>query len=133
MRTSLRMGHYERLTKGLADEVLRSGWVVVAFCWMPNHLHLLLKTPQPNLSSGMQHWLSGYANWYAKRNQRTGHLFQGRYKSFAGEDASYYWTLSPDSAANLVRRANKQIVSSPKYKQQFEALREKLLKTEYQV
>ncbi len=87
-------GHYERLTQGLADEVLRSGWNVVAFCWMPNHLHLLLKTPRPNLSSGMQHWLSGYANWYAKRNQRTGHLFQGRYKSFAVEDARYYWTLS---------------------------------------
>ena len=27
----------------------------------------------------MQHWLSGYANWCAKRNQRTGHVFQGRY------------------------------------------------------
>ncbi len=87
-------GHYDRLTRGLADEVLRSEWVVVAFCWMPNHIHLLLQTPQPNLSSGMQHWLSGYANWYAKRNQRPGHLFQGRFKSFAVEDAGYFWTLS---------------------------------------
>jgi hypothetical protein len=78
----------------LADEVIRSAWQVLAFCWMPNHLHLLLTTPEPNLSSGMQHWLSGYANWYAKRNRRTGHLFQGRYKSYLVEDASYYWTLS---------------------------------------
>ena len=86
--------HYHRLTSGLADEVKRSGWQVLAFCWMPNHIHLLLTTPEPNLSSGMQHWLSGYANWYAKRNRRTGHLFQGRYKAFLVEDASYYWTLS---------------------------------------
>jgi len=86
--------HYGRLTHGLADEVKRSGWIVLAFCWMPNHIHLLLTTPEPNLSSGMQHWLSGYANWYAKRNRRTGHLFQGRYKSYLVEDASYYWTLS---------------------------------------
>ena len=67
--------HYARLTRGLGDEVKRSGWRVLAFCWMPNHVHLLLTTPEPNLSSGMQHWLSGYANWYAKRNRRSGHLF----------------------------------------------------------
>jgi REP element-mobilizing transposase RayT len=52
-------GHYERLTKGLADDVLCTGWVLVAFCWMLNHLHLLLQTALPNFSSGMQHWLSG--------------------------------------------------------------------------
>ncbi|KAA1259143.1 chromosomal replication initiation protein [Rubripirellula obstinata] len=87
-------GHYDRFTKGLVDEVDRSGWVVVAFCWMPNHIHALIKTPQPNLCRGMQHWLSGYANWYAKRNRRTGHLFQGRYKAFPVEDEGYYWNLS---------------------------------------
>ncbi len=42
----------------------------------------------------MQHWLSGYANWYAKRNRRTGHVFQGRYKAFPVEDEGYYWNLS---------------------------------------
>ena len=61
---------------------------------MPNHIHALIQTPELNLSSGMQHWLSGYANWYAKRNRRTGHLYQGRYKAFLVEDAGYYWTLS---------------------------------------
>jgi REP element-mobilizing transposase RayT len=87
-------GHYERFTQGLADEVDRSGWIIVAYCWMPNHIHALIKTPQPNLCRGMQHWLSGYANWYAKRNRRTGHLFQGRYQAFPVEDEGYYWNLS---------------------------------------
>jgi REP element-mobilizing transposase RayT len=87
-------GHYQRFTKGLMDEVDRSRWIVIAYCWMPNHIHALIKTPQPNLCRGMQHWLSGYANWYAKRNNRTGHLFQGRYKAFPVEDEGYYWTLS---------------------------------------
>ncbi len=41
--------HYERFTRGLVDEVDRSGWVVIAYCWMPNHIHALIKTPQPNL------------------------------------------------------------------------------------
>jgi len=67
-------GHFERFTRGLAEEVDRSGWIVIAYGWMPNHIHALIKTPQPNLCRGMQHWLSGYANWYAKRNRRTGHL-----------------------------------------------------------
>ena len=86
--------HYQRLTDGLTDEVKRSGWIVTAYCWLPNHIHLLVKTPEPNLSNGMQHWLSGYANWYAKRNQRTGHLYQGRYKAYLVEDETYFWSLS---------------------------------------
>ena len=60
---------------------------------MPNHVHALIKTPEPNLCRGMQHWLSGYANWYAKRNRRSGHLLQGRYKAFRVEDEGYYWNL----------------------------------------
>ena len=87
-------GHYHRFTRGLEEEVQRSGWIVLAYCWMPNHIHALIQTPEPNLASGMQHWLSGYANWYAKRNRRTGHLYQGRYKAFLVEDAGYYWSLS---------------------------------------
>ncbi len=55
-------GHYDRFTHGLADEVKRSGWEVFAYCWMQNHVHLLVKTSQANLFAGMQHWLSGYGN-----------------------------------------------------------------------
>ncbi|MCH7726785.1 MAG: transposase [Planctomycetes bacterium] len=87
-------GHYERFTKGLEEQVQRCDWIVLAYCWMPNHIHTLIQTPLPNLATGMQHWLSGYANWYAKRNRRTGHLYQGRYKAFLVEDAGYYWALS---------------------------------------
>ncbi len=56
-------GHYKRFTQGLSDEVSRSGWIVLAFCWMPNHVHAMIKTPEPNLYRGMQYWLSGNANW----------------------------------------------------------------------
>ena len=87
-------GHYQRFTEGLEAEVLRSGWQVIAYCWMPHHIHALIKTPEPNLSNGMQHWLSGFANWYAKRNRRKGHLYQGRFKAFQVEDLSYFCTLS---------------------------------------
>ena len=88
------LGHYERMTRGLKEEVTRSGWIVFAYCWMPNHIHLLVQTPEPNLSRGMQHWLSGYANWYSKCNRRVGHLYQGRYKDLHVEDDSYFWSAS---------------------------------------
>jgi REP element-mobilizing transposase RayT len=48
------LGHYERCTEGLRQEVERSGSIVLAFCWMPNHLRALLQTPKQNLAAGMQ-------------------------------------------------------------------------------
>ena len=96
-------GDYQRLTDGLEKTVARTGWQVFAYAWMPNHIHLFVRTPKPNLSRGMQYLLSGYANWYAKRHQRTGHLFQGRFKAELVEDESYFWTLSRYVHLNPVR------------------------------
>lgn len=107
-------GHYNRFTEGLVAQVDRCGWQVIAFCWMPNHIHALIRTPQPNLARGMQHWLSGYANWYAKRNRRTGHLYQGRYKAFPVEDEGYYWSLSRYIHLNPCNAA-KPLVESPEH------------------
>jgi len=45
-------GHYDRLTQGLIDEVDRSSWSVIAYCWMPNHIHALIRTVHPNLCRG---------------------------------------------------------------------------------
>ena len=43
----------ERLLDDLRRTVLRCGWELLAFVFMENHLHLLLKTPRPNLARGM--------------------------------------------------------------------------------
>ena len=79
-------------------------WQVLAYVWMPNHIHLIVRTPKLKLSRRMQYLLSGYANWYAKRYQRTGHLFQGRFKAELVEDESNFWTLSRYVHLNPVRR-----------------------------
>ncbi len=44
-----------RLRDGLAQTVTRYGWELLKFVFMPNHVHLFLRTPQPNLSRGMQY------------------------------------------------------------------------------
>ena len=100
-----------RLLTDLERLVLRCDWELLAFAILSNHLHLLLKTPQPNLGKGMQAFLSGYAVWSAKRRQRPGHLFQGRYKAEMIEDESYYWTVSRYIHLNPVRAG---LVRAPK-------------------
>jgi len=67
---------------------------------MDNHYHLLVQTPQANLSAAMQ-WLGvSYTVWFNRRHQRAGHLFQGRFKAIVLEEAaavevSRYLHLNP--------------------------------------
>src|SRR6516225_6462079 len=93
----------KRLVDGLEHTVVRSGWELLCYVIMGNHLHLLLQTPRPNLAAGMQGFLSGYATWFARRHRRPGHLFQGRYRAEMIEDESYYWTVSRYVHLNPVR------------------------------
>lgn len=54
---------------------------ILAFVFMPNHIHLLLRQLKPNgISIFMQKFGSGYANFFNKKYQRTGHLFQSKFK-----------------------------------------------------
>jgi putative transposase len=69
---------YLSLLTGVAR---RFRWHVLAYCLMPNHVHLLIETTEPNLGRGM-HMLHGvYAQAFNKRWTRVGHLFQSRFGS----------------------------------------------------
>ena len=70
---------------------------------MSNHLHVVLKTPQPNLARGMQAFLSGYANVWSRRHRFSGHVFQGRYRTELVEDETYLWTVTRYVHLNPVR------------------------------
>lgn len=59
----------------------RYNWLCHAYCMMDNHYHLLIETPDGNLSLGMRQMNGVYTQLFNKRHQRTGHLFQGRYKA----------------------------------------------------
>jgi hypothetical protein len=48
---------------------------------MMNHFHLQLETPLGNLGEFMRHFNITYTSHYNRRHQRSGHLYQGRYKS----------------------------------------------------
>lgn len=53
-----------------------------AYCLMPNHFHILAKEISPGgISKFMQKMTTGYTMYFNKRNERTGNLFQGKFKA----------------------------------------------------
>lgn len=87
----------------LADATRRFGWSVTQWVLMINHFHLVIQTPEPNLSRGMQ-WLNGtYAAWFNHRHSRSGHLFHGRFNAVLIEKESYFAEVLRYVALNPVR------------------------------
>lgn len=72
----------------------RYQFYLYAYCLMVNHFHLLLETKLPNLSRIMHYIKGSYTTYYNIRHQRTGHLFQGRFKSIVVDKSSYFLELS---------------------------------------
>ena len=81
----------------------RYGIILHAYVLMSNHDHLIIETPEGNLSRFMHHITSGYTMYINKKRKRSGHLFQGRYKSIIVEKDSYLVELSRYIHLNPVR------------------------------
>jgi putative transposase len=94
----------------LAEQVLKAGTELWAYCLMPNHVHLILK---PEQSAGLGRAVGEahrrYTNFINARGRWTGHLFQSRFASVAMDEAHLlaavcYVSLNP-VRARLVSRA----------------------------
>jgi len=62
---------------------------VTAYCLMPNHFHLLIQTPEGNLTRCMRHLGGVYTQLYNRRHGQDGQLFRGRYKAILIEENEY--------------------------------------------
>ena len=71
----------QRFIETLGEACAKTGWQVHAYVLMPNHFHLVVETPQPNLVAGMKWFLGTYTSRFNWRHKLFGHLFSGRYKS----------------------------------------------------
>ncbi len=69
------------------------GYVLYAYCLMGNHIHLLIKEGNEDLSNTMRRIGTSYVNWYNWQYDRKGHLFQDRFKSEPVESDSYFLTV----------------------------------------
>jgi REP element-mobilizing transposase RayT len=94
----------DRLTylRLLAHAAGMHAWRTLAFCLMPNHVHLLIETPKAGLSSGMCRLQGHYARRFNKRHGRSGHLFQGRFGAKLVEDDAQLWMTVGYIARNPV-------------------------------
>ncbi len=92
-----------RFLEFLRSAVGRFDWICHAYCLMDNHYHLLVETPEPNLSRGMQYLNGVYTQWFNRRHARYGHLVQGRFKSIVVEKESHLLELARYIVLNPVR------------------------------
>jgi len=100
----------EKFLEYLASATKRYGAIIHVYCLMSNHYHLLLETPEGNLSQIMRHINGAYTTYFNVKRKRAGHLFQGRYKAILVEADEYATELSRYIHLNPVRAG---MVTSP--------------------
>lgn len=83
--------------------VKRYNWLCHAYCLMDNHYHLMIETPDANLSRGMRQLNGVYTQKYNWWHSKTGHIFQGRYKSILVDKENYLLELCRYVVLNPVR------------------------------
>jgi len=81
----------------------RFGYLIHAFCLMPNHVHLAFQVGKVPLSRILQNLVQRYTMWVNRREGRTGHVFQGRYKAILLDADAYLLELIRYIHLNPVR------------------------------
>jgi putative transposase len=87
----------------LAQVCKRFNWTVHAYCLMSNHYHLLVETPDANLSAGMRQLNGVYTQLSNRAHGRVGHVFQGRFKAIVVDKDGYLLELARYVVLNPVR------------------------------
>lgn len=93
----------EQFLEVFASVVKRYNWLCHAYCLMDNHYHILIETPDSNLSMGMRQLNGVYTQGYNRRHSKTGHVFQGRYKSILVQKENYLLELCRYIVLNPIR------------------------------
>lgn len=87
----------------LIIEVGQHHWLCHSYCLVGDHYHLVIETPEPNLGRGMGRLNMRYSQWFGRRHQRSGHLFQGRYKAILFEKDRHLVEICRHVVNNPVR------------------------------
>ena len=109
----------EHFLETLQNYKEQCGYAIYAYCLMGNHIHLLLKEGQENLTQVFKRVAGSYVYWYNWKYHRCGHLFQDRFKSEPVETDEYLLTVlryihQNPVKAKLCKHAEKYPYSSMK-------------------
>lgn len=102
---------YNTFLQILTNVCDRYNWCLYSYCLMSNHYHLILETPDANLSNGMRQLNGVYTQKVNYWHARTGHVFQGRYKAIVIDKQNYLLEVCRYVVLNPVRAL---LVDSPK-------------------
>lgn len=75
------------------ETVVKFSLELFAFVFLPNHIHLLLRQSQKNLSSAMKNLFERYADFFNTKYKRKGHVFCGRFRQSVCLDENYFFTI----------------------------------------
>jgi putative transposase len=87
----------------LGSVIRKYNWLCHAYCLMDNHYHLLIETPDGNLSLGMRQLNGRYTQAFNRRHRRPGHVFQGRFRGILVDKDHYLLELARYIVLNPVR------------------------------
>lgn len=87
----------------LISTIQLRNWICHAYCLMDNHYHLLIETPEGNLSDGMRDFNSGYVQAYNNYHDTSGTMFGGRFTSHLIEKEHYLYEVQRYIVLNPVR------------------------------
>ncbi|MCD6571407.1 MAG: transposase, partial [Deltaproteobacteria bacterium] len=114
-------GDYQKFLEILSELSQRYHAIIHGYVLMGNHYHLLIETPDGNITRVMHFLNATYTGYFNKKYKRVGHLFQGRYKGFVIEKESYlvsvsrYIHLNPKRAGLVKRPEEYKWSSYPDY------------------
>jgi REP element-mobilizing transposase RayT len=94
---------YTRFLELLTNVVEDCGLECWSYCILPNHYHLAVDPTLPNLSAALQFLNSTYGQWWNKRHETVGHVFQGRFKDQIIDRDEYLLAVCRYIARNPVR------------------------------
>ena len=94
---------YERNLRLLAESVVQFELQVHAWCFLPNHTHLLVSSPLGNLSDSMRWYGTCAAQSFNRRYGRVGHVTKGRFGSRLIDDEPWFLELVRYVVLNPVR------------------------------
>jgi putative transposase len=97
-------GDYQAFVELLVEAGKRFGLSVISYCIMPNHFHLLIQSGQTELLSKTMQWvMTSHVRRYHRHYGTSGHVWQGRYKSFIVQSNEHLITVIRYIEANPVR------------------------------
>lgn len=94
---------YDRFKEYLLEAQEKFGYRLHCYVLMGNHYHLVIETPNGNMNKVLHYVNGSYATYTNKKRNRSGHLWQGRYKGILIDREAYLLELSRYLHLNPVR------------------------------